>query len=133
MIRLDAKHYHTLTFSPDEPVLAMILDQDARRFVVGVTAAFAGPDVMLEGVRLELSTWSTLRLQEHVQDRGCVTVEYLHDELAEICDFEMHDGEIRVSGFLRQAHGYVDLILQNPKMAVEYVAQREVRSREHKP
>lgn len=130
VIRLAAKHYPTLTFSPDDPVLAMVLDQDDRRFVVGVTAAYADPDMVLEGVRLELSAWSALNLRQHVMDQGCVTIDHLPDELADICEFEMQHGVVRVSGFLRQAHGYFDLIFQNPKMAVEYTYQREVRSRE---
>ncbi|MGM9322219.1 hypothetical protein [Deinococcus aquaticus] len=134
MIRLNAKDFPTLTFSPDDAVLAMVLDQNARRFVVGIEAAYIDPDVQLVGVRLELSAWSNLTLTAEVESQGHVTVDQLPSELSELCEFEMQpNGLIRVAGFLRQAHGWCEMTFQNPQMAVEYSMQQPLQRREHTP
>lgn len=111
----------------------MYLDQNARVFVAGLTGAFAEPDVTIAGVRLELYAWTALSIWKHMEGGVLTVVEHLPDELAEICEFEVRDGTIRVAGFLRRAHGYFELTFQNSHMVVEYADQRNVRSREHTP
>jgi hypothetical protein len=121
VIRLNAKDFPSLTFSPDDPVLAMVLDQESQRFVVGVQAAYIEPSIELIGVRVELCAWSNLTLMAEVENQGHATVDQLPSELSDICEFEMQpNGSIRVAGFLRQAYGWCEMTFQNPKMAVEY-------------
>ncbi|GGL14005.1 hypothetical protein GCM10010844_36050 [Deinococcus radiotolerans] len=111
----------------------MVLDQHQRRFVVGEEAAYIEPGVTLGGVRLELSKWSGLSLLAEVEGQGHVSVDQLPAELSDICEFEMEGGSIRMSGFLRQARGWCELIFHNPKMAVEYATWQNTQSHEHTP
>ncbi|NTX99854.1 hypothetical protein [Deinococcus sp. JMULE3] len=133
MIRLHPRHCATLSFSPDDPVLAMHFDQKERLFVVGVTGAYIDPDVTLEGVRLELTAWTALTIRKHGEEGGLPVIEHLPEELSEICEFEIGDGTIRVAGFLRRAQGYFDLTFQNALLVVECAGQRNVPSCEHTP
>ncbi|UQN10685.1 hypothetical protein [Deinococcus sp. QL22] len=115
-----------MTFSPDEPVVVMCLNQEIRTFVVGLTGAYVDPDLVLEGVRLELSEWTALCIQEHMEGGTLAAVEHLPAELADIYEFEMLNESVRLAGSLRRAHGWYELTFLNPKMTVEYVGERRV-------
>ncbi|GGR79387.1 hypothetical protein GCM10008960_02790 [Deinococcus sedimenti] len=111
----------------------MAFDQYTRSFAVGVTAAFVGDDVMLLGVRLEISGWAGVTLHANDISTGYVTVECLPDELADICEYEMTDGSLRIAGFTRHAHGYADLMFQTPQVTVEYHTQQKIQRLDHPP
>lgn len=133
MIRLQSRQSATLSFSPDDPVLAMYLDQKERIFVVGVTGDYLDPNITLKGVRIELTAWTELTIRKHAEEGVSQVIQRLPEELSEICEFEIGEGTIRVAGFLRRAHGYFDLTFQNAHMTVECAGQRKVPSRDHTP
>lgn len=119
MIRLSPSLLPTLCFSPDDPVLAMFLSLPHRRCVLAVTEASAG-DLMLSGVRVELTSWQALRIEHNDVSQGLRVIAALPDELADLCEFEMTHTQIRIGGFGRYTHEWYALTFQGAVLSVQY-------------
>ncbi|WP_420595761.1 hypothetical protein [Deinococcus sp.] len=122
MIHLEIKTFSSLSFSPDEPVLASSFDTNSRRLIIALTKAYAD-DKVLEGVRVEISDWTDAKILIGEQ------VLRLSDELSDICEFEYQGNKIRLAGFLRNAPGWYDITFLNPQLSVEYASEEKFASR----
>lgn len=123
LIRLAPALVHRLSFN-DEPVLAMSLDRIARRCVLGLTGAVINPDFVLDGVRVEISSWVTMEIALHMEAGSSRVLEDLPAELATVDEFDVQRSQVRLGGFLNQAGGWCELTFQQPKLQVLYGSRR---------
>ncbi|ANC71355.1 hypothetical protein A2G07_05980 [Deinococcus radiodurans R1 = ATCC 13939 = DSM 20539] len=95
----------------------MKLESDQKLCFLAVTGAFLESGRKLEGVRLEISNWRDLQMH---QESGSLST--LSEELADICEFDLQEDSLRVAGFYRKAHGYLEMTFQEPTIEVLYVS-----------
>lgn len=105
MIRLSPRPLPTLCFSPDDPVLAMVLSLPHRRCVLASGLS---------------SRPGALRIEHNDVSLGLRVIAGLPDELADLCEFEMTDTQIRIGGFGRQTHEWFQLTFQGAVLSVQY-------------